>query len=1080
MKSIKTSIFYLNWNTNRFSVPKALLVYSCSLGIACFPLSALAENGTNPDSFPSTQQENRIIKGKIIDEKGETLIGVSILVKGTTIGTVTDFDGNFSLEVPKNGTLVISYVGYKSQEIKVSGRTDFAITLASDNKLLDEIVVVGYGVVKKSDLTGSVGSVKSETIAAKGSTSVMESLQGQVAGVNISQSSSRAGDGFKIQIRGKSSLNEAEPLYVIDGVVCDNMDFLNPMDIEKVDVLKDASSTAIYGSRATNGVVMITTKKGSSDESKATVSYDGYYGVKTVANMPDFMDGDSFLNWRFWRYLESSMDANTGQTTWNMTDANYENFWGGGSPVIKSMYQNKNYIDWTDLVTRTGSQQNHFVNITGNAKNISYRVGLGYQDEKGVLYDGYNRWNLKGAVDHKISDKVSAGFSTNMATSLKESGSNYSVLSGFRMTPTMPAYYWEGENVGQLIEQPGKDAAIYPNGGGPTSNINPLVDRENSKDNTRSYDIMANLYLQYSPIKELILKTTFSPMYSKTERGTFYNGHTQYRSGKSNMAEKYNDGIFSYTWDTQANYIKNFGDHSINVLALFSVYDQRKEGDYMGVVDMPFDVDWHNLGSGTVQNQSSYYERMTMLSYVARLNYSYKGKYMATVSSRWDGSSKFQKENRWGMFPSAALAWRISEENFMESTRNWLSNLKLRASFGVTGNNAGVGPYDTQALANIKYYYNYGGTVANGFGYTMINPNLTWEKTVEFNVGLDFGLFNNRINGTIDLYNKNSSDLLMEMQTPFELGSYTGAIISNVGKVNNKGIEIQLNTLNVQTKDWNWETSFSFARNINTIKELNGGKEDLVGNKWFIGQPIDVVYGYKYMGVCTREEAQAFANDPNMKTKFYEGEMKIYDKDGNGEINADDKMILGHCAPTWTGSFVSNLTYKNWDFTVNVYVSQGGTVYSPFMGEFTDYSQRGMNRIKMDFYIPEGAPKLAEDGSITTQETTHYGEYPFPTNGTNGKGGGSFWMSGENEDRAQNFVDNSYVKIKNITLGYTFPKNWLQKLHISNLRIFANILNPLTFTSYKGFDPEWADAEVGDGTGGVSSRSWQFGINLKF
>lgn len=1080
MKNIKTLTHSLNRKANRHFFTKELLVYSCSLGIACFPLSVLAENDINSNSFSSAQQENRIIKGKVIDEKGETLIGVSILVKGTTIGTVTDFDGNFSLEVPKNGTLVISYVGYKSQEIKVSGRTDFAITLASDNKLLDEVVVVGYGVVKKSDLTGSVGSVKSETIAAKGSTSVMESLQGQVAGVNISQSSSRAGDGFKIQIRGKSSLNEAEPLYVIDGVVCDNMDFLNPMDIEKVDVLKDASSTAIYGSRATNGVVMITTKKGASDESKATVSYDGYYGVKTVANMPDFMDGDSFLNWRFWRYLESSMDANTGQTTWNMTDANYENFWGGGSPVIKSMYQSKNYTDWTDLVTRTGAQQNHFVNITGNAKNISYRVGLGYQDEKGVLYDGYNRWNLKGAVDHKISDKVSAGFSTNMATSLKESGSNYSVLSGFRMTPTMPAYYWEGENAGQLIEQPGKDAAIYPNGGGPTSNINPLVDRENSKDDTRSYDIMANLYLQYSPIKELILKTTFSPMYSKTERGTFYNGHTQYRSGKSNMAEKYNDGIFSYTWDTQANYIKTFGDHSINVLALFSVYDQRKEGDYMGVVDMPFDVDWHNLGSGTVQNQSSYYERMTMLSYVARLNYSYKGKYMATVSSRWDGSSKFQKENRWGMFPSAALAWRISEENFMESTRNWLSNLKLRASFGVTGNNAGVGPYDTQALANIKYYYNYGGTVANGFGYTMINPDLTWEKTVEFNVGFDFGLFNNRINGTIDLYNKNSSDLLMEMQTPFELGSYTGAIISNVGKVNNKGIEIQLNTLNVQTKDWNWETSFSFARNINTIKELNGGKEDLVGNKWFIGQPIDVVYGYKYMGVCTREEAQAFANDPNMKTKFYEGEMKIYDKDGNGEINADDKMILGHCAPTWTGSFVSNLAYKNWDFSVNVYVSQGGTVYSPFMGEFTDYSQRGMNRIKMDFYIPEGAPKLAEDGSITTQETTHYGEYPFPTNGTNGKGGGSFWMSGENEDRAQNFVDNSYVKIKNITLGYTFPKNWLQKLHISSLRVFANILNPLTFTSYKGFDPEWADAEVGDGTGGVSSRSWQFGINLKF
>ncbi|WP_346709780.1 SusC/RagA family TonB-linked outer membrane protein [Phocaeicola salanitronis] len=1068
------------YNLGGYFPRRALLICGLSLGMSWIVEAVQAEVSGNSDLSVLSAQQNRSISGKVVDENGEVLIGVSLLVKGTTIGTITDFDGNFSLEVPENATLVVSYVGFKTQEFKVEGRTDWTIKLESDNKVLDEVVVVGYGVVKKSDLTGSVGSVKSEVIASRGSTSVMESLQGQVAGVNISQSSSRAGDGFKIQIRGKSSLNEGDPLYVIDGVVCDNMDFLNPMDIEKVDVLKDASSTAIYGSRATNGVVMITTKKGVAEESRATVSYDGYYGVKTTANMPDFMNGDEFLNWRFWRYLESSMDESTGLTTWNMTDANYQNFWGGGSQVVQDMYRNKRYTDWVDLVTRTGSQQNHFINISGNAKNISYRVGLGYQSEKGVLYDGYERWNLKGAVDHKISDKISAGFSTNMATSLKESGSNYAVLSGFRMTPTMPAYYWEGENAGQLIEQPGKDAAIYPDGGGPTSNINPIVDRQNSKDNTRSYDVMANLYLQYSPIKELIFKTTFSPMYTKTERGTFYNGHTQYRSGKTNMAEKYNDQIFSYTWDTQANYVKTFGDHNLNVLALFSVYDQKMEGDYMGVVDMPFDVDWYNLGSGTVQSQSSYYKRITMLSYVARINYAYQGKYMVTLSSRWDGSSKFQKDNRWGMFPSAAVAWRLSEEKFLESTRNWLSNLKLRFSFGVTGNNAGIDPYDTQALADIKYYYNFGSSVANGFGYTMVNPDLTWEKTVEFNLGLDFGFLNNRITGTVDLYHKNSSDLLMEMQTPFELGSYTGAIVSNVGKVTNKGIEIQLNTLNVNTKDWRWETSFSFARNINTIKELNGGKEDLVGNKWFIGQPIDVVYGYKYMGICTREEAQAMAQDPNIKTKFYEGEMKIYDKDGNGVIDANDKMVLGHCAPTWTGSIVSNLTYKNWDLSINIYTSQGGMVYSPFMGEFTDYSQRGMNRIAMDFYVPEGAPVLASDGSITKQQSTHYGEYPFPTNGTNGKGGGAYWLTGENEDRAQNFVDNSYVKIKNITLGYTFPAHWMKKLHISNLRVFANILNPVTFTDYKGFDPEWADAEVGDGTGGVSSRSWQFGINLKF
>lgn len=1059
---------------------RTMLAAMC-FGLAALPLSVMAESGTENMSSTVAQatQQSHTVTGRVVDESGEPLIGVTVTVKGTTNRAVSDIDGNFTLNAPSDATLTVSYVGYKTQEVRVGGQSHVSVTLNADNQDLDEVVVVGYGVMKKSDLTGSVGSVRSETIAKKGSTSVLESLQGQVAGVNVTQASSRAGDGFSIQIRGKSSLNGGDPLYVIDGVVCESMDFLNPMDIEKVDILKDASSTAIYGSRATNGVVMITTKKGT-DVSRTTVSYDGYLGWKSTANMPDFMDGDQFMNWRFYRYLTSSMDTSTGLTDWQMSDSNFKNFWGGGSDVTKSMYLNKNYTNWPDLVTQNGQQQNHFINISGNSKKTSFRVGLGYQNEEGVMCDTYERWNVKGAIDHKISDQWSVGFSTNMATAKKDNGSVNSVLCGFRMTPMMPAYYWEGENAGQLIYQPGKDAAIYPNGGGPTSTINPLVDRQNSKDITRTYDAMANLYLQYSPIKEVILKTTFSPMYSKSKRGTFYGSQSGYRAGKSNLTEAYNDEVFSYTWDTQANYIKTFGDHSLNVLALFSVYQQKQEGDYINVVDMPFDVDWYNTGSGTVQSQSSYYKKISMLSYVARVNYAYKNRYLVTVSSRWDGSSKFQKDNRWGMFPSAALAWRITEEDFMKSTKDWLSNLKLRFSFGVTGNNAGVGPYDTQATANVKYYYNFGNTVANGYGYTMTNADLTWEKTTEFNLGLDFGFFNNRINGSIDLYTKTSKDLLMEMETPFELGSYSGSIVSNVGKVRNKGIEIQLNTVNIKNKDWYWETNFSFARNINKILELNDAKEDLVGNKWFIGSPIDVVYGYKYMGVCTREEAQAYAADDNMKTKFYEGEMKIYDKDGNGVINADDKMILGHCAPTWTGSLTSSLTWKNIDFSFSIYTSQGGTVYSPFMAEFVDYSQRGMNRLNLDYYIPEGVPTLGADGTIQTTQSTHYGSYPFPTNGTNGKGGGSFWMSGSSDDRAQNFVDNSYVKVKNITVGYTFPKAWMSKIHVSSLRLYVNIINPFTFTDYEGFDPEWADASVSDGSGGVSSRTYQIGVNLKF
>ena len=1057
---------------------------SCGLlgSMLCLSSPLYATGTTAKTTSTQSVNQSKAISGNVVDEQGSPIIGASVMIKGTSTGSVTDIDGNFNIpKVDAGTTLEISYIGYKTQSIKVGNQTKISVKLVPEDQQIDEIVVVGYGVVKKSDLTGSVGSVKSETIAKKGSTSVMESLQGQVAGVNISQSSSRAGDGFNIQIRGKSSMNEdSKPLYVIDGVVCDNMDFLNPMDIEKVDVLKDASSTAIYGSRATNGVVMITTKKGDSAGAKTTVSYDGYYGFKTTANMPEFMSGDEYLKYRFSRYLTESVDKSTGTTTWEMKTSDLTKFWCNDSPVIKQMYLDKNYTDWTKLVTRNGSQQNHFVNISGNAKNISYRVGLGYQNEEGVLYDDYERWNLKGAVDHKISDKLSAGFSANLATSMKNYGSKNSVNNGFLMNPTMAATYWEGDKAGQYIYQPGKDAVLYPSGGGPTSTINPLVDRENSSDDTRTYNAMANIYLQYSPIKEVILKTTFSPMYQKSRQSVFYGTQTQERQGKGNQAEDTNDETFSYTWDTQANFIKKFGDHSLNVLGLFSVYQQKQEGNYMKVTNMPFDVGTNNMGSGDIESRSSYYKKISMISYVARINYGYKDRYLLTLSSRWDGSSKFSKNNRWGMFPSAAFAWRVTEEDFMKSTASWLSNLKLRLSYGVTGNNLGVGPYDTQSLANTKYYYNFGNTVANGYGYTMANSNLTWEKTTEFNIGIDFGFLDNRINGSIDLYNRNSKDLLMEMQTPYELGSVTGAVVSNVGKVRNRGIEIQLNTVNIRNKDWYWETNFSFSRNINSIVELNGEKNDLVGNKWFIGQPIDVIYGYKQLGVCTREEAAAYAADSNWKTKFTEGTMKVWDKDGNGTINADDRTVLGHCSPTWTGSLTSTLTYKNIDFSFSLYTSQGGYVYSPFMREFARYGSRGTQHIKLDYYIPEGAPILGDDGNVTYQTSTHYGSWPFPTGGnaTGSSGGGQFWSE---DAYGQAFcVDNSYVKVKNITLGYTFPKKWMSKIHVSNLRLYVNILNPFTFTKYKGFDPEWADASVTDGTGGVSSRTYQIGVNLKF
>ena len=837
-----------------------------------------------------------------------------------------------SKNVPDKAVLKITYIGYQDLKVSVDGKTEFNLIMREDDQTLDELVVVGYGVVKKSDLTGAIGSVQSEKITAAGSTNLAGGLQGSIAEVNITQSSSRAGDSFTMQIRGKSSLQGGEPLYVVDGVVCENIDFLNPMDIK----------------------------------------------------------------------------------------------------------------------------------------------------EEGVLYDSYERWNIKTAVEHKINEHFTAGGSVNLSTALKHSGSKNSVINGFLMSPIMNAYYWKGENSGMPITQPGKDVAIYPNGGGPTSNINPIVDRENSVDDTRTYDAMANIFIQYSPIKEVILKTTLSPMYTKRHNGVFYAANvTQARSGKTNYAESENNELFSYTWDTQANYVKTFGKHSINALGLFSVYQQKREGDGLVVTDMPFNVRWHNMGSAAnVENKTSYYEKISMLSYVLRLNYDYMSKYLITVSSRWDGSSKFQKGNRWGMFPSAALGWRLSEEPFMQGARSWLDNLKFRLSFGLTGNNVAVGPYDTQLVADTKYYYNFGNTVANGYGYALNNADLTWEKTTEFNVGLDYGFLGNRINGAIDYYIRTSRDLLMEMQTPLEMGSSTGAIWGNVGKVRNSGIEVTLNTVNIQKKDLTWTTNFTFAHNHNEIIELNGGKQDMTGNWWFIGQPIDVVYGYKQIGIVSAERARAFAADASKNTKFYEGEMEVADKDGDGVIHPSDRYVLGHAAPTWTGSLNSSFIWKNFDFSFSIYTSQGSKVYSPFMAEFTDYGQRGIGRLSMDFYIPSGVQVLDNKGDLVTTTAVTNGSYPFPTNGSNHKGGGQFWLSGKNG--SQYFVDNSYTKVKNIIWGYTLPKKLITKVGMSSLRLYINIINPFVFTNYKGFDPEWAEAPINNGTGGPSTRSYQIGANLKF
>lgn len=1030
-------------------------------------------------SWQSAYAQEIGISGTVTDSKGETLIGVSVSVKGSTTGTITDFDGKYSLSVPSSAkTLEAKYIGMKTQEIAITGKV-IDIVMREDFSQLDEVVVIGYGTMKKNDLTGSVGSVSAENVVAKGATSVMESLQGQVAGVDIAQNSSRAGGRFDIQIRGKSSMQGGSPLYVVDGVVTDGIDFLNPADIERLDILKDASSTAIFGSRATNGVVMVTTKQGKpSDTGKVSITYDGYYGSKTVARMPEFMSGDEFSDYRFARYTTMTNDQlkaayATGIPQYGMTSGDLGNFWNGNSEVMKEKFRTKDYTDWPDLITQNGQQQNHFISINGNNKNLAYRIGVGYQDEDGVFVnDNYKRYNIKGSVDNKINDKFSVGFSTNLAMTEKDFGSNNAVLNSFRTNP----YFIPYDKNGDLVLLPGgKD--IFQSSGQFSGIINPLIDLQNAVDNTKIYDVLANVYVQYNPVKEVTIKSSFLPTYNKSRHGTFNGVNTaaQFASGV-NAATLTNQERFSYTWDNQVNYQKTIGDHDFNGMYLFSVYDNQFNSDYIKVRDMPFETSFHNLESATIKEKvTSDFQRISMLSHALRFNYTYKSKYMVTASSRWDGSSKFADGNKWGMFPSMALAWRASEEDFMRFDA--LSNLKVRASFGYTGNNGGVGPYDTQALASTKYWYNYGGTLANGYGPNgLVNKYLSWEKSKEFNFGLDYGFFGGRVSGTIDYYNKLSSDLIYKRTMPLETGALGGTMWDNVGKVRNSGIELALTTMNIVTKDLQWSTTFVFAANKNKIVELYGAKVDDIGNKLFIGESLDVLYNYKITGVWTAAEAAEAA-----KYGQYEGQAKVLDRDKNYVINEDDKMILGSALPDWTGSFTSNLNWRDFDFSFSIYTKQGVDVFSPFMQEFTDYKDRGRSKIKMDYYIPAGAPILNADGTPGVSAGHNSQAYPYPNNSGINNGGGSYWsISSDSQAGSNNYVDASFVRVKNITLGYSLPRKMLTNIGVSNMRLYINVLNPFVFTDYKGFDPEWAAASLSDGSGGPSSITYQFGVNLKF
>ncbi|MDE5986599.1 MAG: TonB-dependent receptor [Prevotella sp.] len=1099
-----------------------------------------------------TSLSAQTITGNVKDSSGEPILGATIMETGTKNGTVTDIDGNFTIKLQSAGNLNVSYIGMKPQVVKTAGKTAINVILQDDNTTLNEIVVVGYGTMKKSDLTGSVSSVGTEKLNEKGAPGLMESLQGATPGVNITTNTGRAGGGYDIEIRGKSSINSnTTPLFVVDGVMCDDIDWLNPQDIDRIDVLKDASSTAIYGSRATAGVVMVTTK-GSLNikkQEKATISYDGYYGWTKTTRMPDFMDGQSFYNYRFMKFLgygstEGAM-LNMARPTYKMDLETMQQglLWNGEKYVMKEMLASGNTYDWPSLVTNDGSQQNHYLAVSGSTEKVNYHAGVGYNQINGIYEaDKQRRINFKGSLDAKVNKLVSIGFNFNMARQENEYANDDAVQDAYRMNPYMVPYYLQDQYdkdgawhlAGEMANFPGNANTLGTTATGMqfTDAFNPMMQFKNSTKQRETWRILGNVYLKFDFTKELSFKTTFSPNYTYYREGYYKGyedpsnpGHTFDVTASSPYIQQPIDDAYTWseayydtnrslqwTWDNIINYNKTFGKHSVGAMGLISMESKTLERAYWaGTNTKMIGSDWYAMANLQYDNTKSYteYKESSLMSYALRVNYGFMDKYLLTATVRWDGSSKFAEGNKWGSFPSVAAAWRISEENFMKKL-DWVSNLKLRVAYGVTGNNTGIGEYAT--MSTPTRYGVYPGMPTGFVTSGVVDRDLKWETSKEFNVGIDFGFLRNRISGSIDWYTKTSDDLLQEVYLPLEAGLDKNdnpiRLTTNIGSVRNTGVEVSLTGVAIDTKDWNWTVSANFAMNKNKILEINGVSDRLIdsGNTKsmvektiFIGQSYNVLWGYKYDGVVSDRMMTVPDNQAAIKNGFTPGEQvaeydyyykvygigeglpKIADTDGNGTINEDDRQFF-RGDPKFTGTFTSNLSYKNWDFGFSIYAKLGQHVYSSFMEEYTRFSDRGRQHLNADFYIPAGAlvdcDGMNPDGTYINpvyQETTHYGEYPFPNNAAAASGLG---LLGTQFDEARCIQKASFAKVKNITLGYTFPKKWLKPWHCSFLRLYFTVTNPFVFTNYKGFDPEWASAARK--SDGPSTVTYQVGASIKF
>lgn len=995
--------------------------------------------------------QNIMVKGIVKDNFGEPVIGANVTEKGTTNGMITDLDGNFSLTVQKNATLVISYIGYVTQEIAIKGNTNLNITLKEDSKALEEVVVIGYGTARKSDVTGSIASVGGDKLQEMPSTNITYALQNRVAGVDMTQTSSQPGATMQIRIRGTRSLTASnDPLVVLDGIpFMGNLSDINPGDIKSMDILKDASSTAIYGSRGANGVILITTNRGAQG-TPAKFTYNGYVGAKSVFSKYPMMDGPKYAEMRkyagkFENSLDESDDTNT---------------------------------DWQDLLYRTGMVNSHDVSVAGGTNNGSYSFGAAYYKDQGVIpTQNYTRYSLRGSFDQGVGKYFRFGLTTNSNYNITK-GSNVGPYSVLNNTPLANPYNANG-SLKRTVKLNSQDENFVV-----TRDL--VEDLEDSWLNEKKgFGTYNNLFaeVQCPWVKGLKYRVNLGLNYRSTKGGVFTGeGINSSTADTPSTASLEHTETTNWAVENLITYDRTFGKHQLNIVGMYSAEETVYTKSHIAARDIPAEyLQYYNLGRAegniTVNPDNWDYQKSGLMSWMGRAMYTYDNRYMLMATVRADASSRLAKGHQWHTYPAVSAGWNIGQESFMDDLE-WLDILKVRVGYGQTSNQA-VNPYSTWGKLSTRPY-NFGPTgYATGY-YVSALPNydLGWEYSSTWNFGLDFTLFGGRLSGTFEYYIQKTSDLLQNVNLPSTSG--VSSYVGNVGKTENKGVEFTLNgTILDNHNGWTWDASINISANRNKLTELASGADRDEANNWFVGHPIDAIYDYEKIGLWQEGDPYLDILEPGgnvgmIKVK-YTGE---YNEDGTPvrQIGPDDRQIIS-MEPKFTGGFSTRVAYKGFDLNVITAFKCGGKLISTLhhSNGYLNMLTGRRGQVDVDYWTEENTnAKYPKPGGIQSGDNPKYGS-------------------------TLGYFDASYWKVRNISLGYKFDEQkWLKNFGIQSLRAYVSIQNPFVicspFHKETGLDPEtnsYGNENVAVtsgiqrrfltvGTNAPSTRNYLFGINLTF